>query len=335
MRILALVLTLIVARTVWAQSKDELVASARRALAAGQYEKAERLFEQVVESDPHDMEAWEGYKMAYEKRRAQEEGGAAEPRTRETAEDAEPPPRPEAPEKRRSAPRYEEEAPSSETATGDDGGKAPPRPESLGQVDKNLVRNHKKAKERFEEMRDARSANYKRLRGGCTTIVATFYDRELYRTLAVLAAARKGYDVKRAQRIYEQFMRDMRGQLEFYVKLANYCEKPKISVSIGDIVERTMLMDEEGNAYRPVRWKAPQNKDLVGEDAYTVWFSRTDSEGEDILRRARETMWIVVNDLPREAKTIQLAFKTRLLGGEGKGVSKGKSITQRMKDLFK
>ncbi|MBI4864203.1 MAG: hypothetical protein HY815_28695 [Candidatus Riflebacteria bacterium] len=335
-------------------------------LKEGDYARAERVFEQVLAQDPQDMKAWEGYRVAFQKRKAQEEGRADDDSSvpDATADEAKPsgtkksaastskpkrapkknpePVEPAAEES--SVATSEPEARSSRSEPEPDAAKSDPeeqgsKPESreeIGKLDARALHNVKKARERFDKLRKDLSETYRRQHSGATEINATFYSRELYRALVERLGAEKGYKYDKAQKLYEATIRDMKGQLEFYVKLTNYSSKPKVTVSLADVAKRTCLVDDEGNTYEPARWKGPKNEQLVAEDAYTVWFSRTDSEGEDIVKKAgKGNLYLTISDLPREVKQIQVPFAVAKLSPDRGKSTERKSLMDKVKDWWR
>jgi len=297
-------------------------------LKEGDYARAERVFEQVLNSDPHDLKAWEGYRIAFQKRKAQEEGRPDDETPAIPQDASAPEDRPKPKAKRSAKPeRSSDEESRSESSSGSrgddsssDSEKAHEEREEIGKVDPAALKNAKRAKERFEKLREELTQTYRRSHSGVTELHVTFYNNELYRLLCERLGAEKGWSYDKAQKLYEATVKDMRGQLEFYVKLVNYSSKPKKSVPIGDIVKKTTFVDEEGNAYEPARWKAPKNAQLVGDDAYTVWFSRTDSDGADILKKAvKGNVYLVVTDLAFETNQIQVAYPLKKLTTQGAG----------------
>jgi tetratricopeptide (TPR) repeat protein len=314
----------------------------------GDYARAERVFEQVLNSDPHDLKAWEGYRMAFQKRKAQEEGRVdSEP---VVPPDAQPPSDGAARSKRptKLAKKSEDDGSSdsssggkdSSTASGDKSDKSSEDKEELEdliKIDPSALRNSKKAKERFEKYRDELTQTYRRSHAGVTEVHSTFYSTVLYRLLCERLGAEKGYSYDKTQKLYEATIKDMRGQLEFYVKLINYSSKPKQSVPIGNIVKKTTLVDDDGNSYDPDRWKAPKGTQLLGDDAYTVWFSRTDSEGADIIKKAgKGNLYLVIADLPFESKQIQITFPVKKLTSQTIGrMGSEKGWMDKIKNLWK
>lgn len=300
----------------------------QRYLKEGDYARAERIFEQVLNQDPKDMKAWEGYRAAFQKRKQQEEGTLTE-EPAAPSEDIAPAKKP-----KKKKPAASEESDDSSSASSDDSGSS--ERQSIGKIDPAMLKNKRRAKERFEKTREELSQTYKRQHSGAVEIHATFYDVNLYRHLIENLGAQKGYSADKAQKLYEASVRDMRNQLEFYLKLNNYSQKPKLSVAITDLHKKISLVDDEGNSYEPARWKGPKGADLVGEDAITVWFNKTDSDGDDIVKKAgKGNLYLVVSDLPHEQKQIQLTYKAARLSGEVQGKAAGsKSLMDRVKDLW-
>jgi tetratricopeptide (TPR) repeat protein len=301
-----------------------------RYLKEGDYARAERIFEQVLNQDPKDMKAWEGYRTAFQKRKAAEEGGAGEEEASSAPRDEEPAPR----KKPKAKPRREEDE-SSDAASEQKSDEVSRK--DIGRVDPGMLRNKRRAKERFESLRTELSQTYRRQHSGAVEINCTYYTPQLYRYLIENLGSQRGYTVEKAQKLYEVSVRDMRNQLEFYLKLNNYSSKPKLTVPIGEMVKKISLVDDDGNSYEPARWKGPKNPDLVGEDALTVWFNRTDSDGEDIIKKAgKGNVYIVVSDLAHEQKQIQLQYKAARLTGDAQGKASGsRSLMDRMKDLWR
>lgn len=311
-----------------------------RYLKEGDYARAERIFEQVLNQDPKDMKAWEGYRAAFQKRKLQEDGDEAAPADKPAASEASdeaPPPR--KPAKKKAAvddedadktPRSSESSEGSEEKT-DEGS------QEVGKIDPAMLRNKRRAKERFEKLRDELSQNYRRQHSGAVEIHCTYYTPVLYRYLIENLGAQKGYTPEKAQKLYEASVKDMRGQLEFYCKLTNYSTKPKLTVPIAEIVKKVSLVDDDGNSYEPARWKAPKHNDLVSDDAFTVWFNRTDSDGEDIIKKAgKGQIHLVISDLAHEQKQVQLSFKAARLAGDATGKANGqRSIMDRVRDLWR
>jgi tetratricopeptide (TPR) repeat protein len=311
-----------------------------RYLKEGDYARAERIFEQVLNQDPKDQKAWEGYRAAFSKRKAQEDGTAVEepkdkePKSEPAIEDEEPPKKPA--KKKKKAADEDEESASASSDEGSSDEKAD-GPQEIGKIDPAMLRNKRRAKERFEKLRTELSQNYKRNHSGAVEIACTFYTPQLYQFLIENLGAQKGYTVEKAQKLYEASVKDMRNQLEFYCKLTNYSQKPKLKVPIADIMKRVSLVDDEGNSYEPARFKAPKGTDLIGDDAFTVWFNRTDSDGEDIVKKAAKgQLHLVISDLAHEQKQIQLSFKAARLSGDVSGkASSPKSMFERVKDLWR
>jgi hypothetical protein len=309
-----------------------------RALKEGDYARAERIFEQVLNQDPKDMKAWEGYRAAFSKRKLQEEGGGTPTPSEDSSsadssskpEPTEPPPK--KPAKKRPVVTDDE---GSGEASGDEGGGTSKK--DLGRVDPGMLRNKKRAKERFETLREQLTQSYHRQHSGAVEIHCTYYEPQLYRHLIENLGAQKGYTPEKAQKLYEASVRDMRGQLEFYLKMTNYSSKPKLTVSIAEIWKKISLVDDEGNSYEPARWKAPKGTELVSDDAVTVWFNKTDSDGEDIVKKAAKgNLYLQISDLQHEQNQIQFQFKATRLSGETQGKASGsKSLMDRVKDLWK
>lgn len=311
-------------------------------LKEGDYARAERIFEQVLNQDPKDMKAWEGYRAAFQKRKQQEDGTA-------TTEEPPPPggssassssgdeaPAPRKPRKKKPAASSDDDSGPSSGGTGDDSGEAPTR-KDVGKIDATMLHKKSRAKERFDKLRDELSQNYKRQHSGAVEIHATFYDQNLYKMLIENLGAQKGYSADKAQKLYEASVRDMRNQLEFYLKLTNYSQKPKLSVSLADLHKKITLVDDEGNSYEVARWKGPKGGELLEDDAITVWFNKTDSDGDDIVKKAgKGNLYITLTDLQHEQKSITLPFKAARISGEAAGkAAGGKSIMDRVKDMWK
>lgn len=321
-----------------------------RYLKEGDYARAERIFEQVLNQDPKDQKAWEGYRAAFSKRKAQEDGTGGEdslslkepkepkekPVSSESSVDEEEPPKKPVKKKKKVVEDEESSSGSDEAASSSDD-KGESQVEDPGRVDPTMLRNKRRAKERFEKLRLDLTQAYKRNHSGAVEISCTFYTPQLYRYLIENLGSQKGYTVDKAQKLYLASVKDMRNQIEFYCKLTNYSAKPKLTVPIGDIVKRVSLVDDDGNSYEPARFKAPKGTELVGDDAFTVWFNRTDSDGEDIVKKAAKgQLHLVISDLAHEQKQVQLSFKAARLSGEvGGKASAPKSMLDRVKDLWR
>jgi hypothetical protein len=389
-------------------------------LREGDYARAERIFQQVLDQDKFDMKAWQGYNLAYGKRKAQDEGktddtpipsersertdrgDAGKPRARgakaggraaardagsgpegpagglrppsgddprsqdsrgdpspasadQPADQENPPPRSSSrkpvPDKSRKAgpkarpPAEDDEARGEGEAEdagtgGGSAGRDDARPPERVRIDPAQIKNRKRAQERFERLRTDATQNYRRKHSGVVEVMATFYDAELYRAAVEYVAAKnpRKYGVDTAQRLLDVNLRDMGRDLEFYVKLVNYSSKPKITVPIGDVARKTTLVDEDGNVYEPVRTKGPKARDLVSEDSFTAWFSRTDSDGEEIARRAgRGNLTLVISELSHETREIRLPFRASRLAGRSreKAAAGPKGLMDKIKDMWK
>lgn len=315
-----------------------------RYLKEGDYARAERIFEQVLNQDPKDQKAWEGYRAAFSKRKAQEDGTGGEdskelkePKEKATSSessvDDEEAPKPK--KKKKKVVEDEDASSSADESASEDKGES--QSQEVGKVDPTMLRNKRRAKERFEKLRVDLTQNYKRNHSGAVEINCTFYTPQLYRHLIENLGSQKGYTVDKAQKLYEASVKDMRNQLEFYCKMTNYSAKPKLTIPIGDIVKRVSLVDDDGNSYEPARFKAPKGTELVGDDAFTVWFNRIDSDGEDIVKKAAKgQLHLVISDLAHEQKQIQLSFKAQRLAGDVGGKASGqRTIMDRVRDLWR
>ncbi|MBI3891084.1 MAG: hypothetical protein HY303_06100 [Candidatus Wallbacteria bacterium] len=175
-------------------------------------------------------------------------------------------------------------------------------------IDKDLLKNGKKANEEFNHLRDWATTPYKRESNGATQFIPTYYSPQLYKLLVTKLAAQKNWSISDTQKKYRRLMADNSGVLEFYVKLINTTRKPKAAIPVGDICDRTTLEDDNGNSYKPMRFKAPSVTKLLDEDSYTVWFPKFDADGNSVVDKAKEKLFLVVNDQEQEPATIRIPF---------------------------
>ncbi len=186
---------------------------------------------------------------------------------------------------------------------------APAPQEKLDEtIDKALLRDAKKANDTFNRLREWATTGWKRDSNGAIQFIPTYYSPQLYKLLVTKLGAQKNWSVSDTQKKYKRLMGDNRGVLEFYVKIINTTRKPKAAVSVGDIYDRTVLEDDNGNSYKPVRIKVPSVTKRLDEDSYTVWFPKYDSDGNAVVDKAREKLFLVVNDQENEPATIRIVF---------------------------
>ncbi|MBI2944327.1 MAG: hypothetical protein HYY25_09005 [Candidatus Wallbacteria bacterium] len=175
-------------------------------------------------------------------------------------------------------------------------------------IDQDLLRNLKRATESFNKLRDWATTQWRRESNGATQFIPTYYSPQLYKLLVTKLGAQKNWSVADTQKKYRRLMTDNSGVLEFYVKLINTTRKPKTAVPVADICDRTFLEDDNGNSYKPMRFKAPSVTKLLDEDSYTVWFPKFDADGNSVVDKAREKLFLVINDQEQEPATVRIAF---------------------------
>lgn len=332
----------------------------------GQYLKAERVFEEILYRNPEDKNAWKGYQMAYRKRTAYERGeiqggpglgmheqsspqhGApplggppgsggyslTHPGSGPSGPDSGPGPRapyPSGPEASGPAPSGPPPGgrPQAQSLPADTG----PRQGPAIRIDPSRLGDHEAAKKRFEKLRDEMTVNYRRQRNGATEVVVTHYSPLTYKLLIERLSAEKGYTPEKAQQLLESSLGEMGNEFEFYIKLRNYTNG-KVQVPIADIARRTYLLDSNNNLYEPIRFKGPKETNLVGEDAYTVWFPGKDLAGKTLLSDPDKKLVLVIRGLPYEPEELEMSFEIRRLQkAHGYGVDE-KGMFQKMLDWF-
>jgi hypothetical protein len=197
----------------------------------------------------------------------------------------------------------------SQDKDGESASAAPAPQEKLDDtIDKNLLRDAKKANDEFNRLREWATTGWKRDSSGATQFIPTYYSPQLYKLLVTKLGAQKNWSISDTQKKYRRLMGDNRGVLEFYVKVINTTRKPKAAVSVSDICDRTVLEDDNGNSYKPVRFKAPSVTKLLDEDSYTVWFPKYDADGNAVVDKARQKLFLVINDQENEPATIRIVF---------------------------
>ena len=207
-------------------------------------------------------------------------------------------------------------------------------------IDPEAFKNNKKAQKNFEDLRLELTEVHKRKRGGTAEVTVTHYSHLLYKYLVEhLASQRYGqegaYTPEKAQKLYHASISEMRNNLEFYIKLKNYSERPKVSIPMGDLPKRTYLLDSNNNLYEPIRFKGPKQAVLTDEDSFTVWFPSTDVDGKTLLSNSKKYLTILIRGIPGEPDEIEIPFLIRRLQEAHGTKDESPGLFQKVTNWFK
>lgn len=140
------------------------------------------------------------------------------------------------------------------------------RPRKRATIDPAVLADAPRARRAFDEARGARTTTTTL---SSRAVTLTLYDDELYRCLIQHLGTVKHYRPEKAQKLLDESIKDMKGQVELYVRIdGETASEPSSSRSLAD---SCVLALQDGKEIHPCRTKTSASSDAT---AFTLWFDR-------------------------------------------------------------
>jgi len=174
-------------------------------------------------------------------------------------------------------------------------------------VDPTLMNSPSLARRRYNEEKRPLSTRSKDKFGTGVEAIATYVPMNLYKYLAVALGAERGWSYKETEMKFVLLSKYARKYHEFAIDIREIVS-PRKYPFINDIAKRTILVDDNGNKYEPLKSAGPTQEQLKRADTYSVCYPQLTKDGQSIASKAKKYFYLTIKGLGDSRNVRKLRF---------------------------